>query len=379
MKFNRHLEVIADFGTRYTAAKVIGRDDNLFDQATAIALSGVNYTEDKLPRLNDQTNVEAFGDEAAKMIGKTSSDIQIFQPMRTGVVEDREIMKRYIEKMLGVLIGTKKSWLSLTGSNPRRTDIDFIISVPPAAFDHNRTKATELAGLVHEVASNAELFKAGEVRVGYVDQGVAAAIGSGLPVDLPAGHMVIEMGGGTTNLTVVTLGNSKKSVSIPIGGNYFNEELIDWVRRNKKMNIGPAQAEAAKIACGLVYKNGFEPRSYSLSGQSIREDLRGPVKNVTLTDDEALQAFTPTIDKLVEKVNDFLENIPYDLCNSVLDKGSIICGGTGRMLGWSYLFEERCRLTTVLPESVEVDMCGFAGLEEISQNPEKHRRVVHYD
>ncbi len=304
-------ELAIDLGTANTLVFVKGQ--------------GIVVSEPSIVAINDiTTKVEAIGNEAKEMLGRTPGSITAIRPMKDGVIADFEIT----EKMLTYFIQkahTRKVWVA-----PR-----IVIGIPSEI-----TQVEKRA--VRDTALRA---KASEVFL--VDQAMAAAIGAGLPVTEPSGNMVVDIGGGTTDVAVISMAGIVYSSSVRVAGNEMDEAVIKYLRKKYNLLIGERTAEKVKMEIGSAYPLD-KPMTMEIKGRNL---IEGIPKTLVVTDEEIREALEETVAILVNAVRVALERTPPELSADIVDRGIVLTGGGALLKN----FDKRLREETGLPVSMAED------------------------
>jgi rod shape-determining protein MreB len=272
--------------------------------------------------VNDQ--VEAVGAEAKEMLGRTPGSITAIRPMRDGVIADFDAA----EKMLGYFI--RKAHRRKKFVRPR-----VIIGVPSEITQVERRAVKESA------------YRAKASEVHLIEEGMAAAIGAGLPITEASGSMIVDIGGGTTDIAVISLAGVVYSRSVRIAGNAMDEAIINYVKREHDLLIGERTAERIKIELGSAAPLS-DPREMEVKGRHV---LEGKPTTVTLHDGQIREALAEPVRQIVQAVRDGLERIPPELSADVYDRGIVLSGG-GALL---HNLDQRLRRETGLPVEVAED------------------------
>ena len=246
--------------------------------------------------------VLAVGDEAKEMLGKTPGSIRAVRPMADGVIADFEVAEEMIKHFIRKVNG------KMPLSSPQ-----VIICVPSGSTAVERRAIQESAEA------------AGARRVYLIEEPMAAAIGAGLPVTEPSGSMVVDIGGGTTEVAIMSLGNIIYAHSVRIGGDKFDDALISYMRRTHNLLIGEATAERIKRDIGTAQK----PQGSSGLKEAVRgRDLvNGVPKEITITQAQIAEALSDSIRQIVDGVKAALEQTPPELSADIVDKGIVLTGG----------------------------------------------------
>ena len=286
---------------------------------------GIVLSEPSIVAVNTTTDqIEAVGNDAKEMLGRTPGNITAIKPMRDGVIADFEAA----EKMLGYFI--RKAHRRKTLVRPR-----VVIGVPSEITQVER----------RAVRDSAYRAKASEVHL--IEEAMAAAIGAGLPITEAAGNMIVDIGGGTTDIAVISLAGVVYSKSVRVAGNALDEAIINYVKREHDLLIGERTAERVKMELGSAWPLR-EKKEMEVKGRHV---LEGKPKTVILNDSQIREALADTIKQIVQAVRDGLERIPPELSADVCDRGIILSGGGALLQN----FDERLRRETGLPVQVAED------------------------
>jgi rod shape-determining protein MreB len=271
-------------------------------------------------------HVLAVGDEAKLMVGRTPGNITAIRPLKDGVIADfdvaEEMIKYFIRK-----VHNRKSFVS-----PQ-----IVICIPRGATAVERRAIQESAE------------GAGARRVFLIEEPMAAAIGAGLPVTEPTGSMVVDIGGGTTEVAVLSLGGIVYGNSVRVGGDKMDEAIVSYIRKNHNLLIGDTTAEKIKKEIGAaIQPEKGDGRSMAIKGRDL---VRGVPKEVIITETQIVESLMEPVAAVVEAVKFALENTPPELSADIVDKGIIMTGG-GSLLS---RLDELLRQKTGLPVSVADD------------------------
>jgi rod shape-determining protein MreB len=273
---------------------------------------------------NGNKSVEAVGLEAKRMLGRTPGNITAIRPLKDGVIADFQIT----EKMLQYFI-KKVHKNSLLGSHPR-----VLVGVP--------CKATE----VEKRAIRESVLGAGASEVRLIDEPMAAAIGAGLNVGEANGCMVVDIGGGTTEIAIISLNGVVYADSVRIGGDRFDEAIINYVRKNFGIIIGDATAERIKQEVGCAF-GGRELREIDVRGRNLAE---GVPRQFTLNSDEILEALQEPLQGIVQAVKGALEQSPPELASDIAENGIVLTGGGALLRDIDKLLMEETGLPVIVAE-----------------------------
>ncbi|MDB5195353.1 MAG: rod shape-determining protein MreB, rod shape-determining protein MreB-related protein [Parcubacteria group bacterium] len=283
-----------DLGTANTLVYVRGR--------------GIVIDEPSVVTLNEKTGqVVAVGKEAKVMLGKTPPHIRAVRPLSHGVISDFEVT----EELLAYLINKAQ------GGHSRLLGPRVVIGVP-TGVTNVESRAVRDAALT-----------AGAREVYIMEEPMAGAIGAKLPVNEPVGTMVLDIGGGTTDIAVLSLGGAVSSKSSHVAGDRFNENIADFVRSEFQLAIGEKTAEETKIAIGSVIPLD-EPLERAVRGRDLATGLP---REIILTDVHVREALAPSLDSLMETMKEVIENTPPELLSDVLERGVTVFGGGALLRG----------------------------------------------
>ena len=286
---------------------------------------GIVVSEPSIVAVNRVTGkVEAVGKDAKDMLGRTPGNIVAIRPMKDGVIADFEIT----EKMLSHFIRRAHNRNTLV--RPR-----IIIGIP--------SEVTQ----VEKRAVKDSALKAKASEVYLVDQAMAAAIGAGLPITEPSGNMVVDIGGGTTDIAVISLAGIVYSKSVRVAGNEMDEAVIQYIKKKYNLLIGERTAEQIKLEIGSAFPLE-EPITMEIKGRDL---IEGIPKTLTVTDAEIREALSEPISLIVNAVRVALERTPPELSADIVDRGIVLTGGGSLLKNLDKLLREE----TSLPVSVAED------------------------
>jgi rod shape-determining protein MreB len=290
------------------------------------------------------TQVLAVGNEAKQMLGRTPGKIQAIRPMKDGVIADFEVAEQMIKSFI------KKVHSGRTLSNPQ-----IVICVPTGATNVERRAIRESADA------------AGARRVFLIEEPVAAAIGAGLPVAEPTGSMIVDIGGGTTEVAVLSLGGVVHATSVRSAGDKFDEAIIEYMRTSHKLAIGETTAERMKkeIGSASTPEDG-DGKSMNVKGRDL---ITGLPKELTISQRQISEALAEPVAQIIDTIKRALEQTPAELSADIVERGIMMTGG-GSLLG---NLDKVLRRVTSLPVSIAEDplLCVVMGtgkaLEEKSK------------
>ncbi len=281
----------------------IGIDLGTANTLVYVSGHGIIINEPSIVALNKKTDqVVAIGNEAKRMVGRTPSHIVAVRPLVEGVISNFEIT----EQMLSYFIKKVHSERSALFARPR-----VVIGIP--------SDITEVERRAVRDASKS----AGAREVYLVEEPMAAAIGVGLPVQDPVGSMIVDIGGGTTDIAVISLGGIVASMNLRVAGDRFNEDIINYVKDEFKLLLGERTAEDVKIAVGSAAKSDAVQEAV-IRGRDI---ISGLPREVIVTDADIREALSKSIRILVEAVKEVIESTPPELISDIMQKGIVVVGG----------------------------------------------------
>ncbi|MDR1765895.1 MAG: rod shape-determining protein [Lachnospiraceae bacterium] len=285
---------------------------------------GVVLKEPSVVALDRDTNrIRAIGEEARLMIGRTPGNIVAVRPLRQGVISDytmtEEMLKYFITKAVG----------RRTLRKPR-----IGVCIPSGATEVEK-KAVEDA-----------TYQAGAREVSIIEEPVAAAIGAGIDIAKPCGNMIVDIGGGTCDIAVISLGGTVVSASIKVAGDDFDDALVKYMRKKHNLLIGERSAEELKINIGAAYRRP-ELLSMEVRGRNL---VTGLPKTINVTSDDTLEALREPAMQIVDAVINVLERTPPELSADIADRGIVLTGGGSLLSGLDQLIEEKTNITTMIAD-----------------------------
>jgi len=300
-----------DLGTANTLVYVRGR--------------GIVLKEPSIVALRQaDSSVLAVGAEAKAMLGRAPGSIRVIRPLKDGVIADFDVT----ERMLHYFITKVRERRSLV--HPR-----VVVSVPSGITQVEKRAVRDAA------------MQAGAREVYLIEEPMAAAIGAGLPIQEPGGNLIVDIGGGTTEVAVLSMAGIVHCKSVRIAGDEMDEAIIQYMRKHHNLLIGERQAEEIKIAVGSAYPVGSEHRTMQVKGRDL---LEGLPKTVTVTEEEVREALREPVMTIVEAVRTCLEQTPPELAADIVDKGIVLTGGGSLLQGLDILIREETRLPVTVSD-----------------------------
>ena len=286
---------------------------------------GIVINEPSIVAINKATGrPEAVGRQAKEMLGRTPGNIVAIKPMKDGVIADFEIT----EKMLNYFI--KKAHNRSVLLRPR-----IIIGVPSEITQVEKRAVKDSAS------------RAGASEVHLVEEAMAAAIGANMPISEPGGNMIVDIGGGTTDIAIISLAGIVYSKAVRVAGNEMDEAITQYIKNTYNLLIGERTAEAVKIKVGSAY--ALEERiTMEIKGRHL---IEGVPKTITISDEEIREALAETVNVIVKAVRDALERTPPELSADIVDRGIVLTGGGALLKD----LDKRLREETGLPVAMAED------------------------
>ena len=272
----------------------------------------------------DTKKVKAIGEEARFMLGRTPGNIMAIRPLRQGVISDYDVtekmMKYFIQKAGGKRFFRK----------PRIS-----VCIPSAATEVEKRAVEEAT------------YNAGAREVAIIEEPIAAAIGAGIDISKPCGNMIVDIGGGTSDVAVISLGGSVVSASVKVAGDDFDDSIIKYMRKKHNLLIGEMTAEEIKIKIGSAFKRP-ELVTLDVRGRNL---LTGLPNTITVTSDETLEALELPCKQIVDSVHQVLEKTPPELAADIADRGIVLTGGGALLWGMEQLLEAKTGINTMTAEN----------------------------
>ncbi len=306
----------------------IGEDIGI-DLGTASVLvfvkgKGIVLQEPSVVAIDKNTNrILAVGQEARKMLGRTPGNIVAIRPLRDGVISDYEVTERMLKYFIQKTAGKRLFF------KPK-----IIVCVPSGVTEVEKRAVID--------ATN----EAGARSTYLIEEPIAAAIGAGLDISKPNGHMVVDIGGGTCDVAVISLGGIVVSTSIKVAGDKFDESIIRYMRKKHNIMIGERTAEDMKINIGAAYPRGEEVYM-DVKGRNLVSGL--PV-NISVSSEEMLEATEEAVTSIADAVHSVLERTPPELASDIANQGIIMTGGGAMLWGLDKLIEKRTNIRAYVAE-----------------------------
>ena len=336
------------------AGRLIPVNDIAVDLGTANTLvyvkgEGIVLNEPSVVAIDKGSGrIMAIGLEAKRMLGRTPEAIEAVRPLKDGVIADVDITEMMLRHFL----------TQVTAKRVFRIKPRVVVGVPSGITELERR------------AVRSSAMAAGAKAVFMVAEPMAAAIGVGLPVETPTGNMVIDIGGGTTEIAVIALAGIVSNTSIRVGGDEFDSAIVTFLRKNYKLLIGEPTAEAIKIQIGSAFEVG-EEREMDVKGRDL---VSGIPKTVQVHSQEIRECIQEPIQAVVEAVRRALEITPPELASDIVDRGIVMTGGGALIRGMDRLLQHETNLPIHVDE--EPLSCVVRGVGRILDDLQKYRTVL---
>ena len=336
------------------AGRLIPVNDIAVDLGTANTLvyvkgEGIVLNEPSVVAIEKGTGrIMAIGLEAKRMLGRTPGAIKAIRPLKDGVIADVDITEMMLRHFLK----------QVTAKRIFRIKPRVVVGVPSGITELERR------------AVRSSAMSAGAKSVFMVAEPMAAAIGVGLPVETPTGNMVIDIGGGTTEIAVIALAGIVSNTSIRVGGDEFDAAIVTFLRKNYKLLIGEPTAEAIKIQIGSAFEMG-EEREMDVKGRDL---VSGIPKTVHVHSQEIRECIQEPIQAVVEAVRRALEITPPEFASDIVDRGIVMTGGGALIRGMDRLLQHETNLPIHVDE--EPLSCVVRGVGRILDDLKKYRTVL---
>ena len=337
------------FWNNFQLSRDIGIDLGTANTLIHVSGKGVVLEEPSVVAIDLEEGIPlAVGEEAKSMLGRTPGNIKAVRPLRDGVIADFDAA----EQMIKTFIRKCNEGKGIVA--PR-----IVIGIPSGITSVER-KAVKEAGL------------AGAREVYLIDEPVAAAIGASLPVTDPVGTMIVDIGGGTTEVAVLSLGGTVVSESLRIAGDEINESISSYLKKNHSMAVGERTSEKIKIKIGSAFPDdNFDNTSFEVRGLHLSSGLP---RSITLTSGEIREAMADPLNKIVEAIKRTLERTPPELAADIVERGIMLAGGGALIRGMNDLVTKETGIFTHIAE--EPLLCVVNGCGKILEDFRKLRRIV---
>lgn len=326
--------IAIDLGTANTLVWVAG-EGLVVNEPTVVAISA------------DDNKVVAVGEEAKKMLGRTPEALIASRPMRDGVIADYQVTEAMLRYFIGKVVGRFQFFKP-----------DVMVCVPAGCTQVERRAALDAT------------LSAGASHAYLIEEPLAAAIGAQIPVSAPSGHMIVDIGGGSTEAAVISLGGVVTHKSARVAGNKIDEALQGYLKKKHNLIIGDQTAEDIKLKIGSAIPTA-KTEKLEISGRDL---VFGLPRTVILTSDEVTEAIRPILMQIIGAVKGVLEDTPPELAADIIDKGIIMSGGTSLLRGFDKLMTEETGVPSHTAD--EPLLCVVRGTGLVLENIELWKRSV---
>ena len=326
--------IAIDLGTANTVVWV-ANEGIAANEPTVVAISA------------DDNRIVAIGEDAKRMLGRTPESLMALRPMREGVIADYQVTEAMLSYFIGKVIG-----------RIQLIKPDVMICVPAGCTQVERRAALDAT------------LSAGAAHAFLIDEPLAAAIGAGIPVSAPSGHMILDIGGGAAEAAVISLGGVVASKSVRVAGTKIDEAVQSYLKKKHNLIVGDQTAENIKIKIGSATKLKKDDK-LEISGRDL---VFGLPRSITITSSEITEAINPTLMQIIGAVKGVLEDTPPELAADIIDKGIVMSGGTSLLRNFDKLLTEE----TGVPAHVAEDpmLCVVRGTGVVLENIELWKRSV---
>jgi|GEM_PF-34411 len=305
---------------------------------------GIVLKEPSVVAIDKNTNkLLEVGEEARRMLGRTPGNIVAIRPLRDGVISDYDITERMLKYFINKICGGRLLRLF----KPR-----IMVCVPSGVTEVERRAVIDAA------------IQAGARKTYLIEEPIAAAIGAGIDISKACGSMIVDIGGGTTDIAVISLGGIVVSTSIKIAGDKFDEAIVRYMRKKYNIMVGERTAEEMKINIGTVYPRVQEV-AMDVRGRNL---ISGLPKTLSVTSSEMMEAFEEPMSSIIEAVHSVLEKTPPELAADISDRGIVLTGGGSLVYGLDKLLQEKTGINVIIAE--EAISCVALGTGEALNNIE---------
>jgi len=308
---------------------------------------GIVLNEPSVVAVSDDNKVLAVGTEAKLMIGRTPESIRAYRPMRDGVIADYRVTEAMLRYFL------RKSMSNFSLFRP-----DVMVSVPAGVTSTERRAVVEAA------------MKAGAKNAFVVKEPILAAIGAGVPIYEPQGHMIVDIGGGTIDVAVISLGGIVSSNSVKCAGNKIDAAIIDYVKKSRNLAIGEKTAEEIKIGVGSALPLEDE-LSMEING---RDMVSGLPRTVEIKSNEIVKAISKELKEMIAAIKSVFQETPPELSSDIIDNGIIMTGGTSQLRNFPELVRRRTGVKAIVAD--QALFCVAKGTGIALEHLDVYKRAV---
>jgi rod shape-determining protein MreB len=326
----------------------IGIDLGTANILVYVRSKGIMIREPSVVALDKESGkILAVGEEARRMIGRTPGNIIAIRPMKDGVIADYDVT----ETML-------KYFIEKVSPKPRLFRPQVVVCIPSGVTSVEKRAVLEAA------------MQAGAKNTYLIEEPMAAAVGAGIDIYEASGNMVVDVGGGTTDVAIISLGGIVVSESLRIGGDKFDEAIIKYIKKMYNLMIGERTAEEVKMQIGSAYPEG-EGKTMGIRGRDL---VTGLPRTIEFTSADSFQAMAEPINNVIDGIKSVLERTPPELASDIVDKGIVLSGGGSLLNGFTKLLSEETGIPIHLAE--DPLSCVVLGTGRLLENIEKSNLIV---
>lgn len=308
---------------------------------------GIVLNEPSVVVVSDDNQVLAVGAEAKRMIGRTPDSLRAFRPMKDGVIADYRVTEAMLRYFLSKVVGRFALF---------RPDV--MVSVPAGVTSTERRAVVEAT------------IKAGARNAYVVKEPILAAIGAGIPIYEPQGHMIVDIGGGTTDVAVISLGGIVASNSVKCAGNRIDAAIIDYVKKTRNLSIGEKTAEEIKITIGSALPLE-EELTMEIKGRDV---ISGLPRTTEMCTNEVVRAIGRELREMIKAIKDVFQETPPELAADIIDGGIIMTGGTSQLRNFSELVRRRTGVKAQLAD--QALFCVVKGTGVALEHLDTYKRAL---
>lgn len=309
--------------------------------------AGIVLNEPSVVAVSDDNRVLAVGMEAKKMIGRTPDSIRAYRPMKDGVIADYRVTEAMLRYFMKKALGKYNIFKP-----------EVMISVPAGVSSTEKRAVVEAA------------IKAGAKSAYVVKEPILAAIGAGVPIYEPQGHMIVDIGGGTIDVAVISLGGIVSANSVKCAGNRIDAAIIDYIKKTRNLSIGEKTAEELKIKIGSALPLE-EELVMDLKGRDL---LSGLPRVSEVRSNEIVRAITRELREMIKAIKDVFQETPPELAADIIDSGIIMTGGTSQLRNFPELIRRRTGVKAILAD--QALFCVVRGTGEALEHLDTYKRTI---
>ena len=333
-------------------SKDVGIDLGTANTLVYMKGKGIIMREPSVVAVDTKTDeVRCVGGEAKAVIGRTPGSIVAVRPLKDGVIADFDITANMLENFL------KKACGNSMFSRPR-----VVICIPSGVTEVERRAVREAT------------LKAGARQVSVIEEPMAAAIGAGLPISEPTGSMIVDIGGGTSEVAIISLGGIVTARSVRVAGDEFDSAIINYIKKKYNLLIGERTAENIKVGIGSAYKTSDTEPVMDIKGRNL---LNGLPENITVTSEEIREAISEPLSHVIDAIKTTLEKTPPELAADIIESGIMLAGGGALLRGLDQLIHEETGMPVKIAER-PLD-CVADGTGKVLENIDKLEDVLSED